>query len=480
MCDFYVTAGLYTFKTQTMKFWLITLLLSGSIVSVAQQSVPVFKTNADSLEFAKIQSSIQEIFKRERTAQSARQLDSLFKLQMVFRDKIIGYKTIFTTDKAFTKYDDLTASKVSPESVIKLSLNDVNRIPKNVITCTNLQELELVNTSIKKLPKKLNKLKHLKSIYVYNNESRGALKLAKNTITKELLLRGMVEKSLPKSYRKFSALEELDLSRNIGLTRFPDIYKNKNLKKLNLIENTVTLTDLKSIPNTSLTELNLQKNKIQKVPEAIGSFSSLKKLTFNYNQITEVSNAVGSLKNLEELSFYHNKLTAIPAGIYELPSLKAVDLYYNEIERLDPAIEKLQSLEILYLSNNKLVAVDDHIGKLNNLRELYLSNNRLFMLPGSLSALKKLTILRINENKLTDFPEFVFNLPAIENIDVSANSIRIIPEKVTSISTLNLFAVSDNPVNKEDVNMAKIIDDLRARGTIVHQNIIEQKVVDNP
>jgi len=464
-----------------MKYWLIILLIGNSIITLAQQSVPVFKNKTDSLEYAKLQTAIQDIFKRERTDESAQALDSLFKLQFTLREKIIGYKTIYAPDKTFTLYEDVLTGKIDPTVVTKLSLSgNYTKIPKRIITCTNLEELELVNTQVKKLPKNLMRLPKVKGIYVYNNQTKRSLKLGKNNVVKELLLRGMEANALPKSYKKLSALEELDLSRNIGLTSFPNVYQNKKLKKLNLLENNITLTDLKPILQTSLIELNLQKNKIQKIPDEIGNFISLKKLSLNYNEITEVSEKIGALRELEEMSFYHNKLKSIPSGIYDLSTLKTIDLYYNEIERVDPEISKLKNLEILYLSNNQLVSIPDNVSELGNLRELYLSNNRLFMLPGSLKALKKLTILRVNDNKLTDFPEFVFDLPSIENIDISANSISVIPSKVTQLPKLSLFVLVDNPVNKEEVNISKIIEDLTAKGTIVHQNSVPLKIANIP
>jgi Leucine-rich repeat (LRR) protein len=440
----------------------------------SQQSVPIFKEKSDSVQYATIQGEIMAVFKTERDSTSAKKLDSLFRLQANLREKIIGFKTIYVPGKEFTAYGNLENGTVQPSSVTKLSVTGTQKkLSKKIFECTHLEELELIDTHIKKLPRKLGKLKSLKGIYVYNNQSPRQLKLSRNAVTKELLLRGMEEKSLPKSYKKFTALEELDLSKNIGLEHFPDIYQNKKLVKLNLIENVITLSDLKPVPNSTLKDLNLQKNKIQKVPDAIGSFTELKKLTLNYNQIEEVSPAITNLTSLEELSFYQNKLKSIPTGVYQLSSLKTIDLYYNQIERIEPTIANLTTLEILYLSNNQLIAVPEEISKLPKLRELYLSNNKLFMLPESFSQLKTLQVLRVNNNNLSDFPEFVFELPAIENIDVSSNSIRLIPDQVTAIPKLNLIALSNNPVNKEIVNMAKLIEDLTAKGTIVHQNSIE-------
>lgn len=459
----------------TMRFSLSFLLLMIGLSAYGQLSIPLFSNTQDSIQYAQIQAELQKAFASEPSSTKAQKVDSLFKLQLALRDKIIGYKTIYQPDKSFTQLQDILDGKVSAATVSKLSIanNASRKIPGAVRQCKNLTEIELVNTRIKKLPKSLDKLANLKAIYIYNNVTKTSLKLKRNTHVTQLLLRGMTEQSLPSDYANFAALEELNLSQNIGLSHFPNVYQNSKLKKINLIDNQVTLDDLKP-SSLNLEELILQRNKITRVPAAIGNLTELKKLSFNYNNISSVE-GIDKLQKLEELSFYQNKLTEIPAGVYALTNLKSIDLYHNEISKIDDRIADMRNLEILYLSNNQLSTLPETVGNLSKLRELYLSNNKLFVLPGSLRNLTNLTTLRVNQNKLSDFPEFIFDIPAIENLDVSSNSIRLIPEKVAGLSTLKIFIFGDNPVNKEEVNLQKIIETLQSRGTIVHQNIIAIK-----
>jgi Leucine-rich repeat (LRR) protein len=468
-------------KKLLMKHLVFALFILTLIRAHAQQSYPVFASKKDSAAFNQINEAIMNIFKNEQHTSSAKMLDSLSQLRMEYMKKIIGTKTNFATKQGFTPLEDVVQGKVDPLVVQQLSLanHSSKKIPALVYACKNVQELEILNSSVAKLPKKLGELKSLKSIYLYNNRTTRSLKFAKNKNVKALLLRGMEQRHLPKTYKKLEALEDLNLAFNIGLTNFPGIYENKKLKKLTLYQNNITLNDLKEAPQVPLVELNLQRNKITTVPDAIGSFSSLKKITFNYNEIEEVNPGIGRLKTLEEVSFYNNKLKAIPSGIYALQALKTIDLYHNEIARVEDDIVKLKSLEILYLSNNLLATLPDNLGELENLRELYVSNNKLFVLPPSLKDLKKLTVLRVNKNKLSDFPEFVFDLPAIENLDISSNSINTIPYRIMDLPKLNIFVLSDNPVNREEVNIAKIVKDLRAKGTVVHQNFISEQVEDD-
>jgi Leucine-rich repeat (LRR) protein len=460
-----------------MKYPLFALLMCAFLIAKAQKSYPVFATKDDSVGYARTNEAMMNIFKSGQEATSAKKLDSLFKLISAYNTKIIGTKMLYSTSSTFTPLEDILSGKTDVNNVTKLSIADYrsSRLPKVIYSCSQLSELELVNTSVKKLPHKLNRLGNLKNIYIYNNKSNGRLKLAKNTVTKELLITGTVANQLPKSYKGFKSLQHLNLRSNIGLSAFPQVYDNKNLKKLTLYGNTITLNDLRNGSALNLEELNLQQNKITTVPAAIGSFTSLKKLTFNYNQVSEVNATIGNLKKLEEVSFYNNKLTSIPEGIYKLSQLKSIDLYHNEISKIEPDLVNLSSLEVLYLSNNQLAVLPDNMGQLTSLRELYVSNNKLFALPTSLKDLNKLTVFRANKNKLSDFPDFVFSLPLVENIDISSNDIREIPYSVAALPKLGIFVMSNNPITKEDETIEKLITDLRKKGVVVHQNYISEQ-----
>ena len=437
---------------------------------VAQISIPIFVNKRDSAEFFLVQAAIMEIISRPQQvdaySDSKVKLDSLFLLRARFGDKIIGYRIV--PDKKFTSYEDLRVGTIKPELVTKLSFADnrLKSLPKEVFLCKNLSELELVNTSIKKLPSKLNTLEKLQRIYVYNNSISSKLRLGKNAKVKVLVIRGVKSVNLPRTYKNFKMLDTLDLSRNIGLSTFPNIYKNKTLSKLNLLENNLTLDDLKNISNNSLEELNLIKNKIKVVPDAIGSFSALKKLAFNYNEISEVKPGIGNLKKLESLSFYQNRLTIIPAGVFEISGLRVIDLYYNQIKTVDPEISKLKNLRVLFLAHNKLTSLPENLGDLTNLRELYLHNNRISYLPESLRKVEHLRVLRINTNQFTLFPSAVLVLRELENLDFSQNFLHQFPTELAGFINLQILALNDNPwENAADVE--RTAEGLRSLGTIV-------------
>jgi Leucine-rich repeat (LRR) protein len=456
----------------------VALLFATALLSEAQISSPVFKDKTDSTQYSQVQIAIRELVQQNpNSMENRKKFDSLLTISNTLRAKIIGYKVIYKPNDEFTDYRDVLNGKADPKQVTQLSFsnNSLKKLPKEIFECANLKELELVNTRVKKLPKKLGKLTQLKSIYVYNHTPKSSLRLAKNSVAEELLIRGTDAARLPKKYKAFTSLRELDLTSNIGLKQFPNISRNANLKKVNLLNNQLTLTDIAKIKHETLDELNMLNNKITRVPESIANFPSLKKLVFSNNPITEIDPAIGQLKKLDELAFYNCKLKELSKGIEELENLRQIDLYYNQLTALSIDLSKLKKLEILYLSNNELTSLSESIGQLSNLQELYLSHNKLNYLPKSLSNLSQLKVLRVNNNSLTSFPYEILSLKNLENLDISRTNLYGIPDELSTFDKLQIFALTGNTWEKND-DIIRIAEVLRKKGTVVHLNTLENEV----
>jgi Leucine-rich repeat (LRR) protein len=437
---------------------------------------PIFKTKSDSIQFEKTQRLIKEMVEGKKY--DPKMMDSIFDLSMEIRNRIIGHRKVYLRNPDFFPFDSL-AFKSDRSAIKQLSLFKVKskKLPIEIFTCENLEELELVNTSIGRIQKKLNHLSQLKTLCIYNNKPKGSLKLRKNKTIDALLIRGDDPSQLPMSYSKFTALTRLNLAQN-SLSSFPNgACKNKNLKELVLNNNAITLSNDLIKPHPSLEKLDLGKNQIKKVPASIGGFGSLKTLKFNHNNIAEVDGAISQLKKLEQISFYNNQLTAIPKAIYELTSLKEIDLYYNQIERLDARVIQWKKLEVLYLAFNKLFSLPDNLGDSKNLQELYLHNNRLSSLPESIGTINNLRILRVNNNLLTELPNSLSKLRAIENFDLSNNSISSIPDWLFNFPDLKILSLVANPWEAETKsNLSTLAKGMRARGVIVHLNSFDEEV----
>lgn len=404
-----------------------------------QQRVPVFGTSVDSSAYAKTEELFYEAIRNPRY--SAR-IDSLSKALANLRQKAIRYRTLYRSTSFFTSYDKRPEDL---KAITRLSLADYKgkSLPDTLFLMTNLQELELVNTQIRKLPARLNELKALKKITLLNNRPRGRVRLSKNSTIKTLAISDDEVDRRPRSYRNLLELQVLDLSRN-NLNRFPFPKGGKKITRLVLTENQLTLNDLrKSLPK--LEDLVLTSNKIVTVPPAIGQFTALKKINLNANQITSLPPEIGKLQKLEQLNLYKNSLTSLPKEIYTLSNLRAIDLYYNQLDQLDTAVRNWSKLEILYLANNRIFTLPDNLGSLTLLRELYLHHNRLSSIP-NLSGLDSLRVLRVNNNMLLEFPAPVVTLRMLENLDLASNQIASFPKDLFDLPKLKILSLKGNPI----------------------------------
>ncbi|MBX2900439.1 MAG: leucine-rich repeat domain-containing protein [Cyclobacteriaceae bacterium] len=451
-------------------FWfsllLFTVMLTASLPANGQRvfsavEEPVFSSGQDSLRFAQVNLAIRKAMEQRTTFP-----DSLMEEFRALRNRIVGYKRHYTPTAGFITLDSL--KKMPDKSQVKslsISTQKSRKLPAEVYACTNLQELELVHTRIKKV-QRLDRLKSLGALYILNNKANGKFSLSKTKTVRTLVMRGDTP-TLPRSFSPLVALERADLAAN-QLTTFPTgLSNNKNLKQLILSNNAIVELNIPVLP--ALEKLELVRNRIEIIPESIGNLGNLKQLTLNHNNIKLVSPALGKLVRLEQLSFYQNKLTTMPDGIYNLPALREVDLYHNEIERLDDRIGNLKRLELLYLSYNKLISIPEAVGNLTALTQLYLSDNRLVELPPALSALAKLKVMRVNNNRLFNSPTWLSGLTELENVDLSSNQLHELPEGLEYLSALKILALINNPWDEPSRDrLTKLAHYLRSKGVVVH------------
>lgn len=451
---------------------LITTALFLYYPASSQTNHPVFASPADSAAFARVSDAIQEL-SRQFGPMHARTntnniMDSLLKVRAGLMEKILGYRTSYVKRSGTTEWQELVQGNISAEEVMALSLRgmEFRRIPESIRQCRHLKELELWDTQIRKLPRYLNHLTSLKTIYIYN--TRRPLKLSRNDNIVKLVIRGSYQSHTPHTYRKFRNLETLDLSENISFTAFPDIFRNHRLIELRLNRNQITLTDLKHGKNhPALQKLFLQQNRINELPEGIARFPHLRELNLAVNKIQSVHDNLSTLQELTELSFYINALPNIPPSIYKLPKLETIDLYFNNIDTIGEQLGQLTRLKILYLSNNRISRLPESLGQLKELQELYVHNNRLSYLPESVSQLAQLKTLRINNNRFTTFPEQVLKLKNLEYLDVADNELHELPQELTLLDKLKILVLRNNRW-ADKAALQELCEIFMQKGVVVH------------
>jgi Leucine-rich repeat (LRR) protein len=435
-------AFLTLFLRMPRPLFVVVLLFLVSSLS-AQQRVPVFGTQADSAEYARTEDLL---YKAMQNPRFSFRIDSLSRSAAKLREKAVRYRTIYRASSLYTRYDQRPKDL---STVTRLSLADYKgkSLPDSLFLMTNLKELELVNTRIGALPARLAEFPNLTKVTLLNNRPRRRLKLAKNKTVTDLSIQDDELDLRPRTYRKYSSLKSLDLSRN-NLTRFPTLRGTSKLRRLVLTDNQLTLEDLRrGLPK--LEELVMTTNKVRHLPPVVGQFTGLRKLNLNANQIETLPKEIGALQNLEQLSLYKNNVARLPREIYQLRNLHVIDLYYNQLEELDSAIRNWSKLEILYVANNKLYTLPDNLGSLTALRELYLHHNRISVLPASAGSLDSLRVLRVNNNLVLEFPSVLTRLRSLENLDIASNQMTSLPQELFELPHLRILSLKGNPFDRD-------------------------------
>jgi Leucine-rich repeat (LRR) protein len=334
------------------------------------------------------------------------------------------------------------------DSVRVLGIAGKEKLPRILSKFVNVDSLIFLDVSINRIPRRLRKLKHLRSLTIFYNRTRTRIRINKNVSIRNLTIVYTQPVVLPRSYRNLRALEHLSLTDN-RITDFPNgIRKNKYLKEVNLQRNWITLA--KTIKaNPYIEKLTLHENKIVKVPESIRNLSSLKSLTLNRNNIEEVADGFSQLSSIERLSVYHNRLNHVPESFYRLYLLKELEFVYNEIQGTSSSIRNWRSLETLNLSHNRIAVMPESIGSLRNLKQLDLSQNVLVSLPDSLGRLTALEFLFVNNNRLTHLPLSFRDLSSLTNLDISKNELIIFPFRLSDLPELKHFSFDYNKFDNE-------------------------------
>lgn len=454
-------------ESPTLKISILSVLfILIHTAAFSQDNVRIFKTKSDSIAFAQNEYALRHLnpgLIKNNTR------DSLLQVRYdIIQRGFLGWHGIYRPDPDFTSLAEIDNNEIDPTKVWRLSISDypLRRLPAVIYNCKNLEALELVNTQITRLPRRLNRLSKLKVLYVYNNQSPRTLKLSGNKHISYLKIRSNTPDQTPSGYRRLRGLDSLDLARNF-LTEFPDISRNHSLQKLVLNDNNLTLENMVHRPSKSLEVLHLRGNKIEVVPRILGQYSNLKDLSLNNNNIREIDEGISNLKKLEELSLYHNQLTAIPPCLYTLVNLREVDLYFNLIEKIDDKIAALSKLEVLYLANNKLYSLSENLGTLPNLRRLYIHHNRISYLPNSLGNHTTLEVLSMNDNFFAEFPNQILQLVNVEYLNISRNRIQRIPGALNNLDALTLLVMTENPWEDWSA-IDELVLILRSRGVYVH------------
>eukprot|EP01127_Copromyxa_protea_P021081 TRINITY_DN7159_c0_g1_i1.p1 TRINITY_DN7159_c0_g1~~TRINITY_DN7159_c0_g1_i1.p1 ORF type:complete len:2707 (+),score=519.17 TRINITY_DN7159_c0_g1_i1:787-8121(+) len=250
--------------------------------------------------------------------------------------------------------------------LVELSLSSIvaplGNIPQVVCYMLNLEKLELLNSDLSYLPKKMSNLTKLKTIVLSNN-----------------------------NFTRVSA----------------ELFELKSLTSLSIVENSKFSELPLGISNLGhLSELELRANYISIIPfrwmRALPK--NITKMDLSSNFISELPNEWGELCNLVSLKLSSNKLSDLPPTMANCTALKTLHLNNNNFESLPFVISKMSGLEDLSLPNNQLQELPYWISKLKAVKKFNLRSNKLTVVTHAMSQMSELSVLDLSQNNITELP----------------------------------------------------------------------------
>ncbi|KAJ7008675.1 inactive leucine-rich repeat receptor-like protein kinase [Populus alba x Populus x berolinensis] len=335
-----------------------------------------------------------------------------------------------------------------------------------------------------RLGKGLQKLQHLKTLSLSQNNFSGGISLELgflSNLERLNLSHNSLSGLIPSFLDNMSSIKFLDISGNSFSGPLPDnLFRNsQSLRYLSLAGNLLQGPIPSSLLScSSLNTINLSNNHFSGDPDfssGIWSLKRLRKLDLSHNEFSgSVPQGVSAIHFLKELHLQGNRFSGpLPGDIGLCPHLNRLDLSRNLFSgALPESLQRLSSMSFFSLSKNMLAgefpqwigsltnlvyldlssnaltgSIPSSIGNLKSLRFLSLSNNKLVgIIPTSMVSCTMLSVIRLRGNSFNgSIPEGLFDLE-LEEVDFSDNGlVGSIPSgSITFFSSLHTLDLSKN------------------------------------
>jgi Leucine-rich repeat (LRR) protein len=329
---------------------------------------------------------------------------------------------------------------------LNLSENNIQKLPETFGNLTTLSSLNISNNLLKDLPENFCNLHQLAELNVKKNQLRSLPENIGNFQQLSILIASEnYLKSLPEGLFTIESLAQLELSYN-QLNKISGLESFISLGKLDLSNN-----QLESVPDMSqlsyLEELNLSNNQLESLPDSMIELMSLDALNISYNKLISLPEWLGLFEYLSTLDISHNNLMNLPENFVNLMYLSELNLSHNQLTSLPENFGSLISLMILDLSNNQLASLPESLVSLGSLMKLDLSNNLLTSIPDIFFNCQYLMIIDLSNNQLSGLPESLSNLTMLESLNLSHNQLTSIPDIFNNFSAIRVLNISHNQLN---------------------------------
>lgn len=211
-------------------------------------------------------------------------------------------------------------------------------IPDSIDLFTNLEYLSITETRVKTLPVSINKLKHLKSIYLgLNHGFDYAIELPKliGLDSLESLYLWMTNFTLlPSCIPELKTLKKLGISFNHHLdlkAAFKTLSVLPNLKSLDIsgIKHKSIPKNISTLKNVTSVNLSYLKGMNLKLCFSRLSKLKLESLTLERDGIFGLPKQIGLLQHLVYLNLGDNYISKLPEEFYQLKNLRTLIVYQS-------------------------------------------------------------------------------------------------------------------------------------------------------
>jgi Leucine-rich repeat (LRR) protein len=402
--------------------FVIALLLWSATSTIAQQGKAEVKQNEQKVrDMVKFLEYVLNTLGNSAT--SARDKDVLVteSFTKIFRDgkvqvedDLVEKRNVITNKdvQAYLKdvdffYDDVKFEFNIKE--IKGSLNSNNKLFYKVSLIRNLRGTTVEGKTVNNTSPRFIEInydpkdKDLKIVSIYTKEfdQRGALLSWWKTLPYEWQsffkkkLNLVTDSVQLTDIQNVMAINAIDLSAENGLQNLEPLAQLADLQSLNLAN--TTITDLSALRNlTGLVDLNLSNTKVQDISPLKYS-DNLVSLNINHTPVTEIA-VLERMAKLERLEMRNTDVTDF-TPLANVPLLKYLDIKNTRIISLAP-VSTLTNLTELNVSGT---TVDDlaPLSTLKGLSTLSLDSTRIYNIA-ALSSLENLVTLSINYTTIGD------------------------------------------------------------------------------
>jgi Leucine-rich repeat (LRR) protein len=317
-------------------------------------------------------------------------------------------------DEAFSAFTETELAKIM---ILEFSMSTIKKLPQSVRRLKNLTELLLIITDVRRWPKWVSELTHLKCVSI-ETYTKTLLKHFEPVLQlpalNELYIDSPHIDQIPLVISECTTLTEIYL--RFGLNIVPLWLRNmRSLKRLHLGP-----AGFNALPEwfgelTTLESLSIKDSELLDLPSSFANLKSLKALVLDSNSLTELPDYIGTFTQLETLSVSgagpdeDRELKVLPDWIGNLGVLSWLDLTHTQITTLPDTLAKCVSLKTLLLGMSAISEVPECIQHLPLLEKLDLGHTRISELPPWLENLSALKSLDINYTRIKDIPEYLLH-----------------------------------------------------------------------